>query len=298
MGNKVVLEVGTFVGDLEILSREFKKEAKYTYYVTCRCSCGTVFDVIKSSITNKDESKRTKSCGCLQRKVASKLKTAIHVGAKYNKLTIIEDLGIRDRRRMVNCICDCGNEKVFRFDLLERGTTKSCGCYYDETRYTSNFRHGNCDHELYKIWASMRDRCNNPNSSSYAEYGGRGINVCERWDDFSLFLEDMGSRPEGLSLDRIDPDKGYEPSNCRWANSSVQVHNQRKRKTNGDYNSTSKLKGVSYDKFRDKWMARLHYKGKVVLRKRFDKEDEAAEAYNEASFKIYGDTPNENILKG
>lgn len=82
-------------------------------------------------------------------------------------------------------------------------------------------------HPLYATWKSMRQRCNDPNSSSYPRYGGRGIQVCSRWDDFQTFLADMGERPEGKTLDRIDNDGGYEPSNCRWATRSQQEKNKR-----------------------------------------------------------------------
>lgn len=81
----------------------------------------------------------------------------------------------------------------------------------------------------YRTWYSMRNRCNNPSNRNYRLYGGRGITVCERWDLFENFLADMGERPEGRSIDRIDPDGNYEPSNCRWATPKEQIHNRRKR---------------------------------------------------------------------
>ena len=94
------------------------------------------------------------------------------------------------------------------------------------------------DHPLYKLWLGMRTRCNNPNAPNYHLYGGRGITVCERWDDFSLFCEDMGERPEGYTLDRICTNEPYSPDNCRWASSLLQGRNRRPRKyitTEGKY---------------------------------------------------------------
>lgn len=102
----------------------------------------------------------------------------------------------------------------------------------DDSELKREFKHGLKKHPLYVTWESMRKRCNNPNYPAYKNYGGRGIKVCERWDNFANFLEDMGERPEGMTLDRKHNDKNYEKSNCRWATQLEQVANRRMSTTN------------------------------------------------------------------
>lgn len=95
---------------------------------------------------------------------------------------------------------------------------------------------GNSAHPLYKTWESMKQRCNNENATKYNNYGGRGISVCARWNyDFWSFVEDMGARPEGRTLDRVDNDGNYEPTNCRWATPTEQAANSRPKKRVGKW---------------------------------------------------------------
>lgn len=125
-----------------------------------------------------------------------------------------------------SCICDCGKPVNVYAHNLRRGITSSCGCLQQERTSNANAKHRLCATKEYKTWQGLRGRCNNKNSLDYPDYGGRGIKVCERWDDFNNFLSDMGNAPKGFSIDRIDVNGNYEPSNCRWADAKTQARNK------------------------------------------------------------------------
>ncbi len=121
------------------------------------------------------------------------------------------------------CRCDCGRTTFVFTSNLTKGNSQSCGCARVETL----FRHGMARTPVYRVWMSMRSRCNNPNDQAFANYGGRGIVVCERWADFANFIADMGVRPKGFQIDRIDNDGNYEPGNCRWVTAKQNLNNKR-----------------------------------------------------------------------
>lgn len=127
------------------------------------------------------------------------------------------------------CRCRCGKLVVVLRNSLSSGNTRSCGCLMSEAVVAAHTTHGLCRrHPLYGVWVQMRQRCNNPNSDSWRKYGGRGIRVCRRWDDFAAFARDVGARPKGASLDRVDNDGNYTPGNTRWATPIEQAANTRR----------------------------------------------------------------------
>ena len=154
-----------------------------------------------------------------------------HTGRRFGKLVILDilerDTVQNDHLMLVRC--DCGNVAKKRLKLMRSGRTASCGCLASAVLAERNTKHGltRTHPRSYRTWKDMRARCNNPSNADYRNYGARGIAVCERWGDFANFVSDMGERPSGCTIDRINVSKGYEPGNCRWATSIEQARNKR-----------------------------------------------------------------------
>jgi hypothetical protein len=150
------------------------------------------------------------------------------LGKRFGLLTVVERLGNNElgQPRWL-CVCDCGNKIVRLGSNIrpdKRNQFRNCGCLSG----TANLSHGHANTPIYRTWSGMIQRCTNPARGDFHRYGGRGIRICSRWFVFEHFLADMGERPEGLTLDRINNDGNYEPSNCRWATHVEQMNNTSK----------------------------------------------------------------------
>ena len=156
-------------------------------------------------------------------------------GCHFGRLTVVSISEAREDRKTKHtfwrCLCSCGKTVDVDGTKLRNGHTKSCGCYKLDAISTAQTVHGE-SHQTpeYQTWCSIRQRCFNKNSADYPDYGGRGITVCLRWSNYENFLEDMGRRPQGCSINRIDNDGDYTPQNCEWSDKYQQARNRRSNK--------------------------------------------------------------------
>ncbi len=153
-------------------------------------------------------------------------------GQRYGRLVVMQMIERGERpenNHIMRFQCDCGNIVDRKIKVVRSGHSQSCGCIARECLIARNQVHGlsHTKRREYRSWKDMRSRCRNPNDSDYSDYGGRGITICEQWSDFAVFFADMGDRPQGSTLDRINVNGNYEPANCRWADHKVQANNKR-----------------------------------------------------------------------
>lgn len=239
--SKMVDRTGMKYGKLTVLGFAGSKNGRA--YWKCQCECGNVKDVMGKLLQHGD----VVSCGCVGKSI---LKKAIDIsGRRYGKLTVVRRADDRfdkkgNIRTVYLCKCDCGNETITYASNLTSGHSKSCGCEQKENLKRIGFqnmpdlrmdttKHHKSNTRLYRIWRGMKERCNNPNSNAYSNYGGRGIKVCDEWkNDFEVFYSwaITNGYSDNLSIDRIDVNGNYEPSNCRWADTKTQCNNMRTNK--------------------------------------------------------------------
>ena len=142
---------------------------------------------------------------------------------RFGRLVVVGSIHVQGLGVGWKCLCDCGTEIYAAGHNLDSGNTQSCGCLHRDNHRT----HGKTKSRVYVIWKAMRRRCQSPKALEFKNYGGRGISVCERWQTFENFYEDMGDPPDGFSIERENNDGNYEPSNCRWASYKEQLNNTR-----------------------------------------------------------------------
>lgn len=151
------------------------------------------------------------------------------MNTKYNKWTVLsQEKKHKGKCVYLSCKCECGVIRDVIIKNLKSGVSKNCGCVRNKKTSKRNFKHGLRFSKIWTVWRGMKHRCYNKNARQYKDYGGRGIKVCDEWkDDFMAFYNVMGDVPKGKSIDRIDNDGNYEPSNVKWSTAKQQNRNRR-----------------------------------------------------------------------
>lgn len=206
-------------------------------------------------------------------------------GSVVGRLTVISKSSERTKNGSVLwiCECSCGNTVSVQSSTLNNGLKQSCGCLEKETRKTRRSTHGMSRTREYNSWLSMKQRCEYEKADSFEYYGGRGIKICREWNNFGMFLSDMGLCPPGMSLDRIDVNTQYCKGNCRWTTASVQGYNTRRHKSN-----TSGRTGVFWRKDHGKWCSAIGFQRKSIHLGSFNSLAEAVSAREAAELKYFG----------
>jgi hypothetical protein len=195
-------------------------------------------------------------------------------GKQFSRLYVIRESTKRGSSGEVFwfCQCSCGNFCCIEGKSLLKGNTQSCGCLNQEKRLETHKTHGLTKDKTYNTWRGMISRCNNPNDVKYRNYGGKGITVCDRWKYFENFYVDMGIKPKGLTIERLNNKKGYSPDNCKWATYQEQSRNQRRPRGKG-YNWNNHWQKYQISRSKD---GKRHYFGFCKNEKEAQQQAEVA----------------------
>lgn len=255
----------------EYRATKSKKKDELIWWVEVRCRCGEVFS--KPRYKYNASTKKCRNCAMTK---------LFDVGTKAERLTFLYRLPKlkSDQCYKFACVCDCGNLTVV--ESRNFGVTKSCGCLVVEKVRQMRTTHGMSSTRVHSIWKGMIARSKDTKGSRAKDYALRGISVEESWMKFENFYKDMGDPPEGMSLDRINNNKGYSKENCRWATLSQQQSNRRQK------NSTSGRIGVNWDKKTCSWKVRLRVNKVDIWLGRYEEYDEACRVIEESELKHLG----------
>lgn len=218
-------------------------------------------------------------------------------GGMYGMWTVLyrlQEPSTNGRKKYV-CRCLCGTMREVDGRHLSNGTSSSCGCAGIDALKERFTTHGMTGTPTYSSWANMRQRCTNPQNEEWVNYGGRGIQILDGWEDFQRFYADMGDCPTGYSIDRKDVNAHYCKENCRWSDNGVQSHGRRKL-VYKNTTTVSRFIGVVWHKASCRWRVKLVFKGKTIIDKTFTDDVEAAKLYDQLSKEYYGDEPNNELL--
>lgn len=226
---------GKKFGRLSVIERVANNKDGHTMW-KCRCDCGNERIIMGKSLC----SGHTQSCGCLNKEIVNNNSLIDRIGERFGRLVVVsraEDYIAPNGKKHIRwkCLCDCGRETIVDVCQLVQGNTKSCGCLHNELLQAGNVKHGGRYDRLYKVYANMKNRCYNKNSNDYQYYGARSIKICTEWlNDYTVFKKwaystgyDDSAQQGQCTIDRIDVNGNYEPSNCRWVSMSIQSKNRR-----------------------------------------------------------------------